>query len=124
MHKLRHQYDIKTFCRVLRVNRNTYYKHFYSDSAPRTEEYQLIRTHLLQIYTDYDNSLSAYNIHRVLERDYDINIRFGKIYHLMNTMNLPKRSTEKPKWKDAWKGNGPCVNHLNQQFNPTTPNSV
>ena len=42
----------------------------------------------------------------------------------MNSMNLPKRSTEKPKWKGAWKDNGPCINHLNQQFNPTTPNSV
>ena len=104
MHKLRHQYDIKTLCRVLRINRSTYYKHFYSDPAPRTEENQLIRKHILQIYTDYDNSLGAYKIRRVLERDYGINISLGRVDRLMNTMNLPKRSTEKPKWKD----NGPC----------------
>ena len=42
----------------------------------------------------------------------------------MKTMNLPKRSTEKPKWRGVWKDNGLCVNHLNQQFNPSTPNSV
>ncbi len=42
----------------------------------------------------------------------------------MNSMNLPKRSTEKPKYKRALKDNGICVNHLNQHFNPTTPNSV
>lgn len=108
VHKLRHQYDIKTLCRVLRINRSTYYKHFYSDLAPRTKENPLIRKHLLQIYTDYDNSLGAYKIRRVLERDYGINISLGRVDRLMNTMNLPKRSTEKPKWKGAWKDNGPC----------------
>ena len=88
--------------------RQTYYKHFYSDLAPRTKENPLIRKHLLQIYTDYDNSLGAYKIRRVLERDYGINISLGRVDRLMNTMNLPKRSTEKPKWKGAWKDNGPC----------------
>ena len=52
VHKLCHQYDIKTLYRVLHINRSTYYKHFYSDSAPRTEENQLIRKRILQIYTD------------------------------------------------------------------------
>ena len=42
----------------------------------------------------------------------------------MNTMNLPKRSTDKPKNKSIWKDKGPCDNKLNQQFNPPTPNSV
>ena len=54
------------------VNRSTYYKHFYSKPAPRTCENQIIRKHILQIYSDYDNSLGAYKIRRVLERDYDI----------------------------------------------------
>ncbi len=39
-------------------------------------------------------------------------------------MNLPKRSTEKPQCKGTWKDNGPCIDHPNQQFNPSTPNSV
>ena len=39
----------------------------------------------------------------------------------MNTMNLPKRSTEKPKWNQYHKENDPCFHHLNQ---PATPNSV
>lgn len=42
----------------------------------------------------------------------------------MNTMNLPKRSTEKPKWKHSHKENGNCFNYLKQQFNPSFPNSV
>jgi len=106
------------------VNRSTYYKHFYSKPAPRTCENQVIRKHILQIYSDYDNSLGAYKIRRVLERDYGINISLGRVYRLMSTMNLPKRSTEKPKGKHFHKENGNCFNHLNQQFNPSSPNSV
>ncbi len=78
----------------------------------------------MQIYTDYDNSLGAYKIRRVLERDYGINISLGRVYRLMSSMNLPKRSTEKPKRKAAWKDNGPCENLLNQQFNPIAPNVI
>ncbi|HFI0518543.1 TPA: IS3 family transposase, partial [Streptococcus suis] len=83
-----------------------------------------IRKHILQIYTDYDNSLGAYKIRRVLERDYGIKVSLGRVYRLINNMNLPKRSTEKPKKKAGWKDNGLCINHLKQQFNPNTPNSV
>lgn len=36
LYKLQDQYTIKTLCRVLKVNRNTYYKHFYSKHAPLT----------------------------------------------------------------------------------------
>ena len=42
----------------------------------------------------------------------------------MSTMNLPKRSTEKPKRKHSHKENDNCFNYLNQQFNPSSPNSV
>lgn len=121
VYKLRHQYKIKTLCRVLKVHRSTYYKHFYSELVPRTCENQVIRKNILQIYSDYDNSLGAYKIRRVLERDYSINISLGRVYRLMNTMNLPKRSTEKPKWNQYHKENDPCFHHLNQ---PATPNSV
>ncbi|WP_442953992.1 IS3 family transposase, partial [Parvimonas sp. M20] len=118
VHKLRHQHKIKTLCRVLKVHRSTYYKHFYSDPAPRTCENQIIRQYILQIYLDYDNSLGAYKIRRVLERDYGIQISLGRVYRLINTMNLPKRSTEKPKFKNFVKTDEVCVNHLHQQFNP------
>lgn len=117
LYKLQDQYTIKALCRVLKVNRSTYYKHFYSKHAPRTCENQVIRKHILQIYSNYDNYLGAYKIRRVLERDYGINISLGRVYRLMNTMNLPKRSTEKRKWKHTHKENDNCINHLNQQFN-------
>lgn len=121
---MRHQHKVKTLCRVLKVNRSTYCKHFYSNPAPRTCENQIIRQYILQIYLDYDNSLGPYKIHRILERDYGIQISLGRVYRLMNTMNLPKRSTEKPKFKSFIKTNELCINHLNQQFNPSSPNSV
>lgn len=106
VYKLRKQHQIKTLCRVLKLNRSTYYKHFYSDPAPRTCENQVIRKYILQICLDYDNSLCAYKIRRVLERDYGILISLGRVCQLMNTMNLPKRSTEKPKLKVYGKTNG------------------
>ena len=59
----------------------------------------MIRKYILQICLDYDNSLGAYKIRRVLERDYGILISLGRVCQLMNIMNLPKRSTEKPKLK-------------------------
>lgn len=79
LYKLQDQYTIKTLCRVLKVNRNTYYKHFYSKHAPLTCENQVIRKHILQIYSNYDNYLGAYKIRRVLERDYGINISLGRV---------------------------------------------
>ena len=36
IHKLRFQHDIKLICKVLNVNRNTYYKHFSAQPAERT----------------------------------------------------------------------------------------
>jgi len=122
VHKLRHEHDIKTLCRVLRVNRSSYYKHYNSAPAPRTIENQHIRQCIVQIYNDYKGSLGAYKIKHVLERDYGIKISAGRVYRLINSMNLPKMSTDKPKWKGASKDNGPCENHLKQQFNPEAPN--
>ncbi len=60
-----------------------------------------------------------------LQRDYRINISTGRVYRLMNQMNLPKMSTVKPfrhKSKSASDEN--CENILNQKFNPTSPNKV
>ncbi len=42
----------------------------------------------------------------------------------MATMDLPKMSTAKPKWVKQHKDNGPCINHLQQDFNQQAPNLV
>ena len=61
----------------------------------------MIRKYILQIYLDYGDSLGAYNIRRVLERDYGILISLGRVYRLMNTMNPPsvhgKTETKSPR---------------------------
>ena len=37
VHNLRLQHNVKTLCRVLGVNRSTYYKHYHSEPANRTK---------------------------------------------------------------------------------------
>ncbi len=110
-------------CKVLRVNRSTYYKHFDPRLSPREKENQEIRRIILEIYSDYDNSIGAYSIAKVLSRDYGINISVGRVYRLMNAMNLPKPAPKKPKITKH-QANGECDNHLHQEFNQKAPNTV
>ena len=123
VHKLRFQHSIKTLCRILRVNRSTYYKHFRSKPAPRTEENQHIATAILRIFSDYNKRLGTYKICYLLQRDYGIDISVGRVYRLMKKLQLPKMSTDKPKYQSAHPENGPCCNHLQQNFNPKAPQS-
>ena len=59
VYKLRNEHSIKTLCRVLRVNRSTYYKHFFSPAAPRVLENQDIRGKILNLYARSDKRLGA-----------------------------------------------------------------
>ena len=87
IYKLRFQHNIKTLCRVLRVNRSTYYKHFSTIPAPRIKENQEIAKKILQIYSHYDKRLGAYKIAFILERDYGTHISVGRVYRLMQTLD-------------------------------------
>ena len=110
-------------CRVLRVNRSTYYKHFYSNPAPRTTENQKLKSIILHIYAEYDKRLGAYKTATVLERDYGISISVGRVYRLMKSMSLPKMSTVKPSMafvRDEEKK----TNYLEQHFEQKAPNLV
>ena len=111
-------------CRVLRVNRSTYYKHFNSEPANRTKENQEIAKTILHIYADYNKRLGAYKITYVLWRDYGINISVGRVYRLMKTLQLPRMSTDKPRRHGNHSDNGDCTNHLHQEFNQKAPNLV
>lgn len=115
IHKLRFQHDIKTLCRALQVNRSTYYKHFHSEPSHRTKETMDIKRIILQIYSDYDNFLGAYKITYILSRDYGINISVGRVYRLMQSRNLPKISTDKPR-RHAHKVQGSCNKSLAKKF--------
>lgn len=111
-------------CRVLNVNRSTYYKHFSSKPVPRTIENQEIRSAILAIYSNSKKRLGAAKMKVVLFHDYGINISVGRVYRLMKGMQLPKMSTRKPRVYTIQEAQVHCVNHLEQKFNPPEPNQV
>ena len=111
-------------CRVLNLNRSTYYKHFNKEPSNRTKENQKISKAILQIYTEYDKHLGAYKLTHVLKRDYGINISVGRVYRLMKTLCLPRMSTDKPHTNYNHSDDNECVNHLQQEFNPNVPNII
>lgn len=113
-----------TLCRVLKVNRSTYYKHFSAQPAPRTIENQEIRSRILEVYSASQKRLGAAKIKVVLLRDYGINISVGRVYRLMKGMRLPKMSTRKPRIHTAQEAQTRCINHLDQKFNPPAPNQI
>lgn len=125
IHLLRHEHRIIALCRVLKVNRSTYYKRFSNPPAPRTLEDQQLRKHILAIYTARQKRIGAAKIQRVLLRDYGISISTGRVYRLMKSMNLPKMSTSKPAFKNQNRQVSlDRPNHLKQAFNPPAPNQV
>ena len=79
---------------------------------------------ILHIYADYDKRLGAYKVQYILKRDYGINISIGRVYRLMNSMELPKMSTAKPRSACRRSDNGECTKHLKQQFTRGSPNLV
>ena len=111
-------------CKVLRVNRSTYYKHFSAESSPRIKENQYIASLILHIYADYNKRLGAYKITYVLQRDYGINISVGRVYRLIKQLQLPKMSTDKPAVRSNSSDTEACCNHLQQKFNQKAPNLV
>lgn len=78
---------------------------------------------ILQIYSDYDKCLGAYKITYILSCDYGINISVGRVYRLMQSMSLPKMSTDNPR-RHKHNAQGSCRNHLQQKFNHKAPNLV
>ena len=113
-----------TLCRVLQVNRSTYYKFRDRKDSHRDVENRRIRQKILALYIKSDKRLGAQKITECLARKYCIHISCGRVYRLMKTMNLPKMSTVKPPRQKA-KSNaedGICLNRLQQQFAPEKPN--
>ena len=79
---------------------------------------------ILHIYADYDKRLGAYKVQYILKRDYGINISVGRVYRLMNSMDLPKMSTEKPGRSCRRSDDSDCTDHLQQRFSQDAPNLV
>lgn len=125
VHLLRHEHAIITLCRVLDVNRSSYYKHFNSKEPKRAIENKKIKNCILQIYSKAKCRYGAQKMRKVLEVDYGIHISQGRVYRLMKQMQLPKMSTIKPKFKAANKSEDKsCHNVLKQNFNPKEPNKA
>ena len=49
----------------------------------------------LKIHGDYNKRLGAYKITHILEHDYGINVSVGRVYRLIQKLNLPTMSTSK-----------------------------
>lgn len=105
VHLLRNEHAIITLCRVLNVNRSSYYKHFNYKEPKRAIENRKIKNYILQIYSKAKCRYGAQKMRKVLEVDYGIYISQGRVYRLMKQMQLPKMSTVKPKFKAANKSN-------------------
>lgn len=122
---MRFEHHINILCRVLRVNRSTYYKHFHHAPAPRTLENQKIRSAILELYAKSGKRFGAYKIRQRLSVEYGISISTGRVYRLMKSMQLPKMSSVKPKAVFSTNtADSDCPNHLKQNFNPSAPNQV
>lgn len=122
---MRFQHKISTLCRVLKVNRSTYYKHFSKLVSDRTLQNQKIRSSILSIYSASKKRLGAYKICYLLGVEYGINISVGRVYRLMKSMNLPKMSTIKPKFIHSKNDDSASFNNeVKQQFTTDKPNLV
>ncbi|MBR1487190.1 MAG: IS3 family transposase [Synergistaceae bacterium] len=124
VHKLRYEHKIKTLCKVLNVNRSTYYKHFHSPLSKRELENQTLRTKILQLYNASDKRLGVKKMKQRLMAEYGINISVGRVHRLMKSMQLPKMSTHRSNVRRMKNYDEQAENILKRQFYPPAPNMV
>ncbi|MDG6112589.1 IS3 family transposase [Lactococcus formosensis] len=124
VYRLRFEHATTTLCRVLHVNRSTYYKFLKHKPSKRELDNQIYRKQILQIYTKANKRLGVKSIKVILQRDYDTKISEGRIYRLMKNMALPKMATVKPKRSLKEVQKTYPQNLLKQEFNPDQPNQV
>lgn len=123
---MRYEHAVTTLCRVLGINRSTYYKFRNQKDSRRDVENRIIRTNILALYIKSDKRLGAKKMTECLAQEYRIRINYSRVYRLMKTMNLPKMSTFKPPKQKSHSNDegGICKNLLQQQFRPEKPNMV
>ena len=81
---------------------------------------------ILKIHGDYNKRLGAYKITHILNRDYGIKVSVGRVYRLIQKLNLPTMSTSKPFIKVSKENcdDTKLCNRLKKAFNPPEPNMV
>ena len=125
MHRLRREFSIKDLCRVLRVGRSTYYKHFNGKESPRTVENRTIMGFMLRLYGSHSKRIGVHKTKHLLEREYGIRISIGRVYRLMKRMDLPRPSTSKPKAsKSKADDKGECLDRVNRNFSVDEPDRI
>ena len=109
-------------CRVLHVNRSTYYNFINKRPSKREVENQRLRKLLLEIYMKAKKRIGTRAFKIILLRDYGVNISEGRILRLLKSMTLPKMSTIKHRFKSKKAPVFSSDNLLKQEFNPKSPN--
>lgn len=120
---LKYQHKVSTLCKVLKVNRSTYYNHLSAIVSKRSLENDKISNHILKIYLDSKKRFGAHKIRYVLEAEYGIKISVGRVYRLIKLLHLPKMSTYKPKIKYP-SNHSTLENKTKRQFAVSKPNLV
>lgn len=83
------EHKISTLCRVLRVNRSTYYKFLNHKPSKRELFNRQIKQRIAELYARSDKRLGVHKLTLCLLREDRINISDGRVYRLLKSMNLP-----------------------------------
>lgn len=122
---LQSEHTISKLCRVLKVNRSTFYKYNNRKPSARFRENQELKRLILQIYTETNYRLGAAKIQILLQREHGVSISIGRVYRLMKAMDFPKMATVKPKFRyHKPTVSLACPNLVQQQFETSQPNKV
>lgn len=108
------------------MNRSTYYKHFYSALSNRAKENQKISNLILKIIRDSEERIGNTKIRNVLESEYGIKISEGRLYRLLDFLEVITKNTKKPfiKYGKSDKNDDNFPNLINGDFNPEEPNKI
>ena len=90
------EHSISTLCRVLKVNRSTYYKFLAHKPSNRELENREIRKRIIKFHSKSKKRFGTYKMAKCLAREYRINVSVQRVFRLMKGMQLPKMSTVKP----------------------------
>jgi Transposase and inactivated derivatives len=111
-------------CRVLHVNRSTYYNFINKKPSKHEIENQRLRKLLLEIHMKSKKRIRTRVFKIILLRDYGVSISEGRILRLLKSMTLPKMSMIKPRLKSNKSPTFSSNNLLKQIFNPKSSNQV
>ncbi|EOV2449546.1 IS3 family transposase [Enterococcus faecalis] len=122
---LQSEHTISKLCRVMKVNRSTFYKYNNRKLSARFRENQEIKRLILQIYTETNYRLGAAKIQILLQREHGVSISINRVYRLMKSVNLPKMVTAKPKFRyHKPTVSLACPNLIQQPFETSQPNKA